>query len=84
MPPEDRVRLQHMLDAATKADRLARGRNRDDLQRDEPLLMALIKYLEIIGEAASKVTADTRQATPSIPWHEIVGSGTDSSTSTST
>ncbi|MEX2389802.1 MAG: HepT-like ribonuclease domain-containing protein, partial [Phycisphaeraceae bacterium] len=46
---------------------------RDDLEHDEPFLMALIKYLEIIGEAAAKTTDDTQRANPAIPWRQIVG-----------
>lgn len=73
MPPEDRIRLQHMLEAAEKAQALADGREREDLERDEPFLLALIKYLEIIGEAAAKTTERTQKAHPTIPWREIVG-----------
>lgn len=50
MPPEDLIRLQHMLEAATKAKAIAEGRQLADLERDEPLLLALIKYLEIIAK----------------------------------
>ncbi len=73
MPPEDRIRLEHMLEAATKARSLAKGRERDHLVQDEPFLMALIKYLEIIGEAAAKTTDETQRANPAIPWRQIVG-----------
>jgi uncharacterized protein with HEPN domain len=68
MQPEDRVRLQYMLDAAQEALDFARGHNRDDLQQDRMLLLALVKCIEIIGEAAGKVSAEARADAPDIPW----------------
>jgi uncharacterized protein with HEPN domain len=37
------------------------------------LVLAIIKELEIIGEAASKVSSETRERFPEIPWQDIVG-----------
>ena len=73
LPEEDRVRLQHMLDAARSTVRFARGRRRQDLDTDEMLTFALVRALEIIGEAAGRVSEGTRQALPQIPWREMVG-----------
>jgi uncharacterized protein with HEPN domain len=33
---------------------------------------SLVRAIEVIGEAASKLSADTRSATPSVPWWAIV------------
>jgi len=59
----DRVRLQHLANALNSAIRFARGRERDDLDTDEMLLFALVRAIEIAGEAASQVTAKTRHPT---------------------
>jgi uncharacterized protein with HEPN domain len=72
MPP-DEVRLRHMLDAVRKTLAFTNGRSRNDLDADEQLALAVVRLLEIIGEAAKKVTAETRAAHPEIPWREIVG-----------
>ena len=45
--------LLHMLEAAREALSFARGRTRDDLDCDRQLLLALIKDIEIVGEAAA-------------------------------
>jgi uncharacterized protein with HEPN domain len=37
------------------------------------LLCAIVRAIEVIGEAASKVTAETQAASPGIPWSSIVG-----------
>mgnify|MGYP000854734871 CR=1 FL=1 len=69
----DRVRVLHMLDAARKAVRFASGRTRADLDRDEMLMLALTRLLEIIGEAARHVTGPTRELAPGIAWQQIAG-----------
>jgi uncharacterized protein with HEPN domain len=52
MQKTDTVRLRHMLDAAREALAFAHGRSRTDLDRDRMLVLALVKSIEIIGEAA--------------------------------
>ena len=58
MRKDDRVRLQHMLDAANEALTFIQGKNRADLDIDRMLVLSLIRELEIIGEVASKISAD--------------------------
>lgn len=73
MPSRDAIRLQHMLDAANEALSFATGRKRDDLNRDRMLVNALLRSIEVIGEAASRVGAETRTRYPAIPWLQVVG-----------
>lgn len=49
------------------------GRTRDDLDLDRQLVLALGKSIEIVGEAASRVTESSRQDLPQIPWDQIIG-----------
>jgi uncharacterized protein with HEPN domain len=71
--PNDAVRLRHMLEATEKALGLTAGRKRADLESDEMLLLALTRLIEIIGEAASGVSSECREANPSIPWQQVIG-----------
>lgn len=73
MQSEDRIRLQHMLDAARQAQAFAKGENRGSLENDRKLVFALLKAVEVIGEAASQVSKDTRKELPLIPWADIIG-----------
>lgn len=66
------IRPRHMLDAAREAQDFVAVRSRPDLNRDRQLLLAVVKAIEIIGEAATPVSADTRSACPEIPWQDIV------------
>lgn len=72
MRDEDRVRVSHMIDAAESVARFIAGRRRTDLDADRMLLFAVVHAIEIIGEAAGKVSADARAAVPDIPWGAIV------------
>lgn len=74
LPGDDRVRLKHMLDAARNAARLAAGRDREALDAEnDPLPYALVHLISVIGEAASRVSVDTRSKFDGIPWPDIVG-----------
>ncbi len=73
MQPEDRTRIEHMLDATRSVARFMAGRQRDDLDADEMLRFALIRAIEIIGEAASKVSPQAQQAVPGVQWREAIG-----------
>ena len=73
MRADDRVRLQHMIEAADSAVQFIAGRQRADLDADRMLLFALARAIEIIGEAASKLSDETRAAETAIPWKAIIG-----------
>lgn len=62
-----------MLDAATQAVDFTSGRSRADLDVDQMLVLALVKAIEIVGEAASKVSDECKVDSPSIAWSDIVG-----------
>src|SRR5690348_6099874 len=72
-PEPDRLRLQHMRDAARAALAFTEGRTRADLTADLMLQFALVRALEIIGEAAARLTEPTRAAHPEIPWSAVIG-----------
>jgi len=72
MSKDDPVRLRHMLDSASEAFELIRDKSRADLDTNRVLSLALVRLLEIVGEAANKVNASTRKEIPDIPWSQIV------------
>lgn len=70
---DDRVRLRHALDAARKIVGHTRDWRREQLDVDELSTLGLIRLLEIIGEAAAQVSAETRAAHPELPWQSMSG-----------
>jgi len=73
MHKDDTVRLRHMLDASQEAITFAQGHTRADLDTDRKLVLAMVKAVEIIGEAAYQVSQATREQLPEIPWKDIIG-----------
>jgi len=70
---QDDAYLLDMLVAARKAARFAQGLDYEKFTRSDLHQNAIFKVLEIIGEAASRISDDTREAHPEIPLADIVG-----------
>ncbi|KAF3887923.1 MULTISPECIES: HepT-like ribonuclease domain-containing protein [Nostocales] len=73
MSKTDKVRLRHILDAANQAIAFTQGRNRADLDTDTMLALAVVRLIEILGEAAKNVSQGTKDSIPDIPWRQIAG-----------
>jgi uncharacterized protein with HEPN domain len=72
MTNDDLIRMRHMLDSAREAQSYIAGKKRTDLDRNRMLVHSLIRCIEIIGEAASKVSSQSQTEVPAIPWPDIV------------
>ena len=77
---DPQVRLRHMLAYATEAVTLMRDRKRADLDTDRALGLAVLRCVEIVGEAASRIPVAMRRRHPNIPWAQIVAGAIGSST----
>jgi uncharacterized protein with HEPN domain len=75
--------LCDMLVAAREALDFARGHTRESFRTDRVLQNAIVHVLQIIGEAARRVSLDFRDLHGEIPWTDIIGCVTASYTSTS-
>jgi len=73
MQKDNLVHLHHMLDAAKEALLFAQNKTRKSLNTDRKLVLALVKSIEIIGEATVNITKEYRENTPQIPWLNIIG-----------
>jgi uncharacterized protein with HEPN domain len=70
---EDRVSLKDMLTHAREAVELLGKGTRKDLKENRMMQLALTRLVEIIGEAANRVSPEMKQRAPELPWPEIVG-----------
>ena len=68
---DDRVRLRHMVDHAREAVTLLGSRALAQLEADRVLCLALVHLVEIVGEAATRISVGTQSACPHIPWPQI-------------
>ena len=73
MQRDDSVYLRHILDAIDAVSEYLAGMSRGDFLVAPMLRDAVIRQLEIIGEATKRLSAETREASPDIPWHDIAG-----------
>ncbi|MFB3880023.1 MAG: DUF86 domain-containing protein [Armatimonadota bacterium] len=74
MQPEERDAgfLLDMLEQARGIDRAVAGRTLEGYLQDEDLRLIVERRLEIIGEAARRVSESFRSAHPEIPWRDII------------
>lgn len=72
MQPEDRAFIADMLDEADAIAGFVSGRSRRDLEEDRMLYYAVLRAIEVMGEAASRVSEGTRAESPDIPWKLVV------------
>lgn len=70
--PRDDAYLGDMLDAARLAMEYLQGRQRSDFLADTLLQDAVIRRLALLGEAARRVSVQTREKHPDLPWREMV------------
>jgi uncharacterized protein with HEPN domain len=73
MLKDDEVRIQHMLDAVLEVIEFTHNKVRSDLDSDRKLKHALVRLLEIIGEAAVGMSENAMSRHPDIPWKEMIG-----------
>ena len=69
--PKDKNRLEHILHALNVIDYLKYGKSRQECAEDIAIYYALIKNLEIIGEAVYMLTKEFKETYPLTPWSQI-------------
>jgi len=67
-----RVTLHQMLDHAERAERLGRGRSARELEYDELLGPAVLRWLELLGESANRVARSDQGRFPQLAWRDMV------------
>jgi uncharacterized protein with HEPN domain len=75
MRPDERdaAYLWDMLEAAQTVEQLSSGMDFIQYSNDRRTQLAVERSLEIIGEAAGRLSALFRNAHPEIPWRQIIG-----------
>lgn len=73
MPRDARVRLQDMLDAASRIAEYLDGLTAEQFMEDRRTVDAVVRNLEVVGEAARAIDDATRRAMPAVPFAEMAG-----------
>lgn len=69
----DSVYIAHIIEALDKITRYIDGQTRDSFLQNSEKQDAVIRQLEIIGEATKRISTETREKNPEIPWSEMAG-----------
>ena len=72
-PLRDKERLSHMLAAAERVIRYTSDKSFDDLKADDMMYYAVVKNIEIIGEAANLLSPEFIASHPNTPWKQVRG-----------
>ncbi|MBI2413103.1 MAG: DUF86 domain-containing protein [Deltaproteobacteria bacterium] len=70
---DDGVRLRHMLEAARAARGYVGSKTREEFFKDNQCRDAVVRCIEVIGEAASRLSQERQTELPQIPWKNIIG-----------
>jgi uncharacterized protein with HEPN domain len=75
MRPEERdpAYLWDMLEAAREVEAMLNGRPLETFLSDRILLRAIERGVELIGEAARRISSSYQAAHPEIPWRRVMG-----------
>ncbi|MDA8242312.1 MAG: DUF86 domain-containing protein [Nitrospiraceae bacterium] len=68
----DREFFLDILEAAKLAVSYIMGKSREEFLNDSQCQDAVIRRFEIIGEAARRISEDSRDANPELPWNEMI------------
>ena len=71
-PLRDRGRLEHILETIDRLLNRTEGLTLEDLRRDAIFYYGVVKHIEIVGEAAYKLSLAFREAHPETPWKKII------------
>ncbi len=70
---DPKLYLRDILDAAEAIESFVEGMNYEEFVNNDLVASAVIRKLEIIGEAAKNVPEEIKQEFPNIPWKEMSG-----------
>ena len=63
--------IKHMLEYTREACDMARGHTLEELKTNRQLELALVRLMEIVGEAATRLSEDFKRRYPDVPWRPI-------------
>jgi len=73
MIKDDIVYLNHIIDAISRIEEYVHGLTYDDFIENYLIQDGVIRQIQVIGEATKKISDNTREKYPEIPWKDIAG-----------
>lgn len=73
MRDNDKIRLQHIIEEAREACNFIKDYSFEDFIKDGKTVRAVIRSIEIIGEASAKISGEFKNTHKDVPWDKIIG-----------
>ena len=73
LPDRDRVFVGQMIEAAQAALDFTEGRTKDALLSDRFVAFAVVRAIQLVGQAARNVSEGVQATSPDIPWRQMIG-----------
>ena len=73
MTREIRDYLQDIVDAIAKCMNFVEGMSFEEFAKDDKTIFAVLRALEVVGEAVKNIPEDFRKKYPDIPWKDFAG-----------
>jgi len=73
MKLDDKIRLQHMRDAAQEAVRFLDSVNGENIENNRLVSHAIVRLIEVVGEAAAQISKEYKISHSEMPWAQIIG-----------
>jgi len=70
---KDKGRLEHIVKYATNVEEMTRGVNYEQFENDKVLYFAVMKNIEVVGEAAYMLSKEFLLLHTELPWNQIIG-----------
>jgi uncharacterized protein with HEPN domain len=71
--PRDRAFIEHILDSITAIETFIQGVNKEKFLKERMIRGAVVREIEVMGEAAKNISRETRKKYPDIPWKKMTG-----------
>jgi len=71
--PDDITRIRHMLESSLEAREFIGDTTFDDFKKNRMLVNAIVRSLEVVGEAARQITQAFKDAHPDVEWRVVIG-----------
>ena len=73
MKKDPEIYLGHILEAIEKIKRFSKDMDRDEFLENDLVMDAIVRNIEIIGEATKNLPEEFKKENPEIPWKDIAG-----------
>ncbi len=70
---EEKVYIKHILDSIERLESYIQGANKEKFMKESIIQDAIIRKIEVIGEASKFISKETKEKNKDIPWKDIAG-----------